>query len=414
MAKGQILPRAHSRWLLRVYQGRDPVSLNRSYKNTQVSGTREAAENELARQLALRPSRPNAMSRFSDYIEWWLAAAVEPCLRPKTARDYRGHLARYALPSIGEVQLGHLDPVELQSVYSGLLARHLSPRTIRYTHSVLHAALEQAKIWKLISENPAAGLALPRNKRREFQVLTPEEASRFFAAASVDPDGLVLVVALATGLRPSEYLALRRRDFDRDRNTFTVERTIERVPRRQIDGGPPVPGRWKSDETKRPLSCRTVSVPAEVASRVAGLLDRQADLFDRKHMGAKGVETEELIFRTPRGKPVHERNLVQRVFKPLLQRAGLLELRLYDLRHSFATLALRAGTPARLVSEQLGHRSVAFTLHTYGHVLEETRGEVAQSLSDIFAQQPTPGQTAVERERKPVTREAVEPNQKLA
>jgi len=59
------------------------------------------------------------------------------------------------------------------------------------------------------------------------------------------------------------------------------------------------------------------------------------------------------------------------------------DLRLYDLRHSYAALALQAGASARLISEQLGHRSVAFTLETYGHLLEETREETAQRLSDL-------------------------------
>lgn len=112
-----------------------------------------------------------------------------------------------------------------------------------------------------------------------------------------------------------------------------------------------------------------------------------------------------MIFRTPRGRPIHERNLVQRTFKPLLKRAGLPDLRLYDLRHTFATLALRAGVPARLVSEQLGHRSIAFTLETYGHLLEETRGEAVQKLSDLIF---GPG-TGSGSERKPIAGEMAEP-----
>lgn len=413
MAKGQILPRTQSRWLLRVYHGRHPISQCRTYKNIRVSGAREAAEKELARQLALRPVLPTPDSSFSDYANYWLAIAVDPCLRWKTARDYRGNLARYALPTVGAVRLEDLTPLDLQSVYSGLLAQRLSPRTVRYTHSIVHAALEQAKVWNLIRDNPATGLQLPRAEHRQFRVFTPEEARRFYAAASRDPDGLVLLVALSTGLRPSEYLALRNRDFDHGRNTFTVDRTIERVPGRQSDGVRLEPGRWKSEATKRPLNRRTISIPAEVASRVADLLDRQADLFSglARPVGAK---TEELIFRTPRGKPIHERNLVQRVFKPLLQRAGLPDIRLYDLRHSFATLALRAGTPARLVSEQLGHSSAAFTPNIYGHVLEEG-GEAAPRLSDfIFAVKPVAREAAIECERKPIQGEAADPNQKLA
>jgi integrase len=411
MAKGQILPRAHSRWLVRVYQGRHPVSLKRTYKNTPFSGTREAAEQELCRQLSLVPARPKPESSMADYIEYWLTVAVEPRLRHKTSHDYRGHLGRYALSSIGEVRLRDLDPLDLQSVYAGLLGEQLAPRTIRYTHSILHAALEQARKWKLISENPASGLSLPRYERRALEFFTPDEARRFVAAASLEPDGLVLLVALATGLRPSEYLALRQRDFDRDRKTFTVEHTIERVPGGRVEGN--ARGQWRTDDTKRPRSRRTLALPASLSARIADLVDREASLFDGKAL--REAEIDDLIFRTPRGKPIHERNLVQRVFKPLLRRAGLPNLRLYDLRHSFATLALRAGTPVRLVSEQLGHASVAFTLDTYGHVLEQSRSEAAERISDlIFDGGPGTDRNSIEPDRKPILGEAAERNQKLA
>ena len=411
MAKGQILARTQSRWLVRVYQGRHPVSQKRIYQNTPISGTREVAEQELRRQLSLIPVRPKPESSLADYIEYWLAVSVEPRLRPKTSHDYREHLSRYALSSIGEVRLRDLCPLDLQSVYAGLLRQQLAPRTIRYTHSILHAALEQARRWKLISDNPAAGLSLPRNERRALEFFTVDEARRFVAAASLEPDGLVLLVALATGLRPSEYLALRQRDFDRDRNTLTVAQTIERVPGGGIEGN--ARGQWRTDDTKRPRSRRTVALPAALGARVADLVDRHARLFGEKVL--RQGEIDGLIFRTPRGKPIHERNLVQRVFKPLLRRAGLPDLRLYDLRHSFATLALRAGAPARLVSEQLGHASVAFTLDTYGHVLDESRGEAAERISElIFDEALGADRISIEPGRKPILGEAASRNQKLA
>jgi integrase len=408
MENGQILPRAGANWLVRVYKGREPVSGRRSYKNTPVAGTRQAAEKELARQLALLPPRPNATSSLTDYTSWWLAIAVEPRLRAKTAHDYDGHLSRYALPSIGRIRLQDLQPLDLQSTYAELLGRPLSPRTVRYTHSILHAALEQAKNWKLIAENPADGLSLPRLERSEIRTLTPAEARRFCEVVSSDPNGLVLLVALVTGLRPSEYLALRTRDFDRDLNTLTVQRTLERVRAGKAEGHSNLKGRWQFAETKRPSNRRTVSIPTEISARIAEIVDRQANLFKaNQHEADLG---DRLIFRTSRGRPIHERNLVQRAFKPLLKRAGFPDLRLYDLRHTFATLALRAGVPARLVSEQLGHRSIAFTLETYGHLLEETRGEAAQKLSDlIFGPR-----TGAESERKPIAGEMAEPYEKRA
>lgn len=410
MAKGQILPRRRSRWLLRVYQGEHPVSRARIYKNVAVWGTRESAEQELARQLALRPQRPSEDSRFADFVEYWLAAAVEPCLRAKTTKDYRGNLARYALPSIGNLRLKDLSSLHVQELYSRLSERRLSARTIRYTHSIVHASLEQARLWDLIPANPAVGLPLPENAPKPFEVFTAEQARRFIAAASVDPDGLVLLVGLATGMRPSEYLALRRCDFNGDQNTFAVERTIER----QGIAGTSVAERGESDNTTEIGCNRFVSVPGRIASLVAARIYEQM-LLDTTRLGTRHKPGKGLIFRTKRGKPIHERNLVQRVFKPLLQRAGLPNLRLYDLRHTFAVLALRAGAPMEFVSEQLGHSCIAFTIATYGHEVRETQEtSVGQSIDSIFGELPKTGGVHFDAERKPVRTESTELKRKLA
>ena len=361
MPCGQIIARNPRTWLVRVYQGRDPITGKRRYRNQTVHGGREAAEQELAALLAATPRRPQPASALDEYLDWWLYAAVEGRLRPKTARDYRMLLARYVRPELGKVRLDRLQPLALQGFLTELTGRGLSARTVRYTHAVLRSALDQARRWKLLRENPAVDLALPRLERDEFRVLTPVEAQSFTVLCLADPGYLVFLVALTTGLRPSEYLALRVEDFDPCRSILTIRRTVERAG-----------GKWRFAETKRPRGRRSVAVPAEVARLLA---DRIA---------SQDLQAGRLLFECRTHGPIHERNLVQRLFRPLMERAGLPAIRLYDLRHTFATLALREGVPARLVSEQLGHADVAFTLETYGHVLEETRGEAANQLGHLL------------------------------
>jgi integrase len=148
-----------------------------------------------------------------------------------------------------------------------------------------------------------------------------------------------------------------------------------------------------------------VALPTEVAELV------------RDRIASYALKPDDLIFQGVARGPIHERNLVQRCFKPLLRRAGLPNLRLFDLRHSFATLALREGVPARLVSEQLGHASVAFTLDVYGHVLEETRSAGAERLSQLLfppSRKSAEHETANGSDRKPIQSEGAEPNQKFA
>jgi integrase len=162
-----------------------------------------------------------------------------------------------------------------------------------------------------------------------------------------------------------------------------VERTVERHK-----------GRWLFQETKRPGSRRTVSLPAEMTQCL--------EAYCRRHN--KLTEPDRLLFEARHRTPLHERNLVQRVFKPFLKRAELPNIRLYDLRHSFATLSLSAGLPVRWVSEQLGHASVAFTLEVYGHVLCDTRSQAADQLGRILfstgTKRPTESETGIQRLRK--------------
>jgi integrase len=164
-------------------------------------------------------------------------------------------------------------------------------------------------------------------------------------------------------MRPSEYLALCRRDIDWDRGTVSVVRSIHRHD-----------GQWTFTDTKRARSRRIV----KLQTWVFGLL-RQ--LRDGTHSSAVSDSAfADLIFTTARGEPINEEYLVKKHFKPLLREAGLPNIRLYDLRHTSATLALTVGVAPKVVSEQLGHASAAFTLDTYSHVLPHMQDEAAAKM----------------------------------
>ena len=367
MANGQIIEQSNARWLLRVYEGSDPATGKRLYRSETVHGPRAAAEQALERMCATRIRRPQPDSSLDLYLDWWLTVAVDRKLRAKSAADYRSLLARYVRPVVGKRKLSRLTALDLQELYNG--RGDLAPRTIRYTHSVLRSALEQARKWKLISANPARDVVLPRHKPVEMRCLDRSEAARLADACRNQIDRVFFLVALGTGLRPSEALALRWQDLDVSRRSLQVTRTIERVK-----------GKWIFEDTKRPRSRRTVMLPETTLHALVNLRAAQGDL-PKFRSG--------LVFTTESGTPIHERNLVQRVFKPLLREAELPDIRLYDLRHTYATLALSAGVPARVVSGQLGHASVGFTLEVYAHVLAEDRDSAAEPLDRILAASPS-------------------------
>jgi integrase len=259
-------------------------------------------------------------------------------------------------------------PLDIQTMYQQLVDRGLSTRTIRYTHSVLRSAMRQAIRWRLLAEDPTNGAQLPRQRRREMRVLTVEQSRRLLETAMKPPYGPVFAVALTTAARPSEYLALKWQDINWERGTVSIARTLERVS-----------GGWRFAETKRARSRRVIKLQGWVLE----LLQDLSSKTNRKAACGGWHDAADLIFTTPSGRPIHADKLAT-TFKSILEQAGLPGIRLYDLRHTGATLALSAGVPPNIVSEQLGHASAAFTLDIYSDVLPHMQEEAAVKVEEFL------------------------------
>jgi integrase len=169
-------------------------------------------------------------------------------------------------------------------------------------------------------------------------------------------------------LRPSEYLGLKWQDVDWARQTVSVVRSVRRLN-----------GKWCFLDTKRARSRR----PVKMQSWIVALL---RDLQAKASANDLYPEANDLVFRTPSGEPINADNLAKH-FRSILDLAGVPRKRLYDLRHSAATIALAAGVPPKVVSEQLGHASTAFTLDTYAHVLPHMQDEAAARVEAMLLRQ---------------------------
>src|SRR5215469_4987932 len=173
---------------------------------------------------------------------------------------------------------------------------------------------------------------------------------------------LLFAVALTTGMRPSEYLSLTWNDVDLDRETISISHSPE-----WRKGG------WQYADTKRPRSRRMIKLQDWVVA-----LQRGEKSKAQHECGT------ELVFRAKQGGPIRESHFVRRYFKPLLKEAELPPIRLYDLRHTAATLSLAAGVSPKIISEQLGHSSVAFTLEIYSHVLPHMQDAAAEKVEALL------------------------------
>jgi len=367
---GQLVSRGHHRWLVRVFLGRDRETRRRRYHNRTIHGSARRAQQTLTQMLRERDlgcGLEGSEITLNEFLDRWHETAAKPKLREKSYRSYESLLRRYIRPSIDDRVLSAITPLDVQSAYQRLIDRGLSPRTIRYTHSVLRAAMRQAVRWRLLAQDPTEGAQLPRLGRREMHVLNAEQSRIFLKAALKTYYGPVLAIALTSGMRPSEYLALKWPDVNWERGTVGVVRTLEKVK-----------GSWRCADTKRDRSRRVIKLQEWVLETLKRLQARA------QRWKCDVPEAADLIFTTPAGRPIHSDELAQK-FKAILRQAGLPGIRLYDLRHTAATLALSAGVPPKVVAEQLGHASAAFTLDVYSHLLPHMQDEAAIKVEQILA-----------------------------
>jgi integrase len=374
--------------LVRVYLGRDHQTRKRRYLSRTVHGPIRHAQtylNKVLRERDLGRGLEAVETTLDQFLDRWLDTSAKPRLREKSYRSYESLLKRYIRPVIGERILSAISPLDVQSACQKMVECSLSARTIRYAYSVLRSAMRQAIRWRLLLEDPTNGVQLPRLRRREMRVLNAEQSRLFLEAALKTHFGPVFAFALTTATRPSEYLGLRWQDINWEGETVAVVRTLVRSN-----------GNWHFADTKRTRSRRVIKLQTWVLELL-------------KSLRAKGKtnppcscppDMEELIFTTPSGRPIHSDKLAKK-FKSILEQAGLPMIRLYDLRHTGATLALAAGVPPKVVSEQLGHASAAFTLDIYSHVLPHMQEQAAMKVEEVLMGRVLPG-----RSRRAGTREA--------
>lgn len=367
---GQIIARGVSTWLVRIYLGRDPQTGTRKYLNQTVHGPFREAQRFLNLKLQQRDngrvSRAAVMS-LNQLLDQWLTTVVKARVRPRTFRDYEALLRLHIRPALGSRLIGTINQIDIQRLYARMYERGLSSRTIEYTNAVLKSAFRQAVRWKMLAEDPCVGVDLPRMKRREMEALSVDECRKFLAVAEKSEWFPVLALAMTTGMRPSEYLALKWTDIDWQRGTASVCRTI------QVAGS-----EWTFDDTKRKRSRRIV----KLQNFVLKALQCMKDTVESRREGNYSP-THELIFVSATGLPLKQ-TVVKREFRKLLAIAGIRLIRLYDLRHTAATLAIAAGVSVKVISDQLGHASISFTLERYSHVLPSIQDEAAAKVEQLL------------------------------
>lgn len=345
---------------------------------------------------------------LAKYLQTWLDDVKEGRIRTRTLYDYRGIVDRYikdppeGMPAIGMIRLHRLTPAAFQNLYAYMWKDlELSPRTIRYLHTILRQALGHAVLTGALARNPTDAVkpptqerpkdAEPEGQEKAVRAMLEEEAGRFKEAAREDRYYALWVLLLTGGLRPGEALALGWPDVNLEEGRVHVRRSITR---RGVEG-------WKFVEPKTKKARRVVVLPSVAVQALKEW--RTAQAKEKLLLGAE-YEDNGLVFATEFGKALDPGNLSSRNFRRIMAAAKLGEwetvsvggrvkketrrfrpaFRVYDLRHTCATLLLKGGVNAKIVQERLGHASITLTLDTYSHVLPDMQEGAADALEAMF------------------------------
>ena len=344
--------------------------------------TKRAAQAALNEAMAALQAgtfvEPSRMTLGAFLTEQWLPT-VRAAVRPTTWTTYRIYAEAQVIPALGHVALQALTAAHLNRLYADL-AEHgrrdgrggLKPKSVRHIHVLLHKALSDAVRWGLAARNVADAADPPRIPRREGGVWSAEELRAYLGATREDRLAAMWLLFATTGMRRSELVGLpwRAVDLEASPGRIAVVQVVVVVDRQPV-----VVAEAKTASSHRQLALDPFTVAGLKAHRVRQLEERLA-------WGPAWIETG-LVFTREDGRVLHPEHVTKR-FARLVRDAGLPPITLHGVRHSYATAALAAGEPLKVVSERLGHASTSITANLYQHVLPSMDERTANAVADLI------------------------------
>lgn len=372
---------------------RKELGLDRPAKSSEAKALRDKIMTDYRQGTYIAPThRP-----LKDYLDEWLSG-YKYSLKPTTHESYASFIKHHISPEIGGITVPNLRPSHLRKLYAKKLTSGradkkeggLSPRSVKYIHTILLLALGHAVQDEIVSRNVAELVDPPRQEKPQIKYWEWEQAKRFLAATEKDRYHLFYLIALSTGMARGEILGLRWSDINWDKHTLSIRQTIVNT-----NAGPIVQASAKTENRERTLDV-TPGLLAKMKEHrkiqnqeYLALEIGKEDDTEKEDKPAK--KKSNLIFTARTGKHVMPRTIdrcLQRSIAKYNKKRDiekhLPELTIHCLRHTYATHLLEEGVHPKVVSERLGHSSIRITLDTYSHVVPRLQKEVAKYSDDLI------------------------------
>jgi integrase len=368
-----------STWSYVVDLGPDPATGKR--RQTMKGGFRTKKDAQAALGAILGDAQTGAHNaptrhRLGGFLtnEW--LPAVRPRLRPSTFATYTVFATKYVAPRLGAVPIAGLSAAQLNTFYAELLDRGgrggkpLATKTVRHVHQLIRTALGDAVRWGMVARNIAEAADPPALKRSEMRVWSPDELAGFLVSTENDRLSALWLLMATTGLRRSEVVGLPWSAVDLAVGRLSVVQTAVKAGSATV-----LDSATKSTRSRRGLAIDD--------STVTALKGHRARQLEERLSAGPAWRDSGLVFVREDGSGI-DPVWVARRFQRLIADSGLPRIRLHDVRHSWATAALGAGVPLKVVSERLGHASVSITADTYQHVTEGLDRQAADTVAALI------------------------------
>lgn len=353
-------------------------------QNTTIGTYRTKREAEQVERDALTKQQRGTFvdpkkTTVAELLETWLGTKAG-AVSSNSLKDYEITIRRHVKPALGDVKVQRLTPAQVQAQVTAWRDAGLQARTIARCHSVLNQALAQAVEWGIVTRNVCSVVKRPSIGKRPATVWSRDEWCAFLQLAKGDTLAPLWYFLAVEGMRRGEALGLRWSDVNWERGTVHIAQSV--VPDRNDRGRAVIQSRAKTAAGSRSVRLTTETIAALKEHR-----DRQA--FQRQSVGDRWQD-HGLIVCTSTGTPINPNN-VTRSYDRLVMLSGVPRIRVHDMRHTAATMLLRAGVPAKIVSERLGHATIAITLDTYSHVLPDMQDVAAEAMSTLLRAEDSTG-----------------------
>ncbi|TVX83698.1 site-specific integrase [Peribacillus simplex] len=308
---------------------------------------------------------------YSRYMEDWFEERKNR-LQKTTFEIHSIYYRNVIKPRLGHLKVQQIAPIQIQKFINDLVNdTNYSEHTIHLIFRIVSASLKKAKVLKLIKDNPAVGIALPKIKRKEIRVWSLEQVNFFISQAKkikrLTRCHIGFLISIFTGMRQGEILGLRWKDIDFDAQTIFVRQTLTQYA--EIKAG-----------AKNEASVRSIHIPNKLVDE---LKIYRKQVVQEKLFHGQSYHDNDLVVCTRDGKPMIPRNF-RKEFYNLVEKVGLPKIRFHDLRHTHATILIQQNVNVKLISERLGHSDIETTLNTYSHVLPDMQKSVSDKLDKII------------------------------